>query len=451
MSNGSSVGPLNNAAAANNAATAEAGGFMAQLSVDVAAVQPYAALVVALIALANDLIQFNEPDPTTTMLDEINTELSLVFQQLNATDAGNTILARNSTVKSYLAEKALTALANLQGSLNNPTMYLPGDQITLCVKTLNDFKDYDTYAWNTTYSSEDFQEIYWTDVGLFQNTCKYEISGGGTFNASNDAGYGKRPPPKNPDGATVFEYRYSLPIYLYAVSIFLAVGGALDPNFLANQRPELGWIVSTLHRTHDKIKSGLTTLSPPDWTNAGLKETVCFNVNRSGPPGIRLIYDGANPDSVTGGMMEYGAVERFSGFSSIGSTYRITLNGDPGDSNPALFNKLQVRLLKRLQDVYAAVGLVNVWQTINQLSALLAQPAMPKATFTWPDGSVPYVDLTDWSFRQIIGLAKLAPVTNGLSLRALGGLIIGTQPFDTPYSPGATSFSFRTLLSNFSD
>src|SRR6516162_4795819 len=451
MSNGSSMGPLNDAAAANNAATAQAGGFMAQLSVDIAAVQPYASLVAAILTIVQALIQFNKPDPTTAMLDEINTELSLVFQQLNATDAGKTILDRNSTVKGYLTDKALTALANLQGSLNHPTLYPRGDQITLCVETLNDFHENDTYAWNTTYSSEEFQEIYWADVGLFQNTCKYEISGGGTFNASNDAGYGKRPPPKNPDGATVFEYRYSLPIYLYAVSIFLAVGGALDPNFLANRATEFAWIVSVLHRTHDQIKSGLTTLSPPDWTNAGLVETACFNANRSGPPGIRLIYDGANHDLVTGGMMEYGAVERFSGFSSIGSTYRINLSGGAADSNPALFNKLQLRLLKRLRDVYAAVGLVTVWQTINRLNALLGQPAMPKATYTWQDGSVPYLDLTDWSFRQIIGLAKLAPVTNGLSLRALGGLIIGTQPFDTPYSPGATSFSFRTLLTDFSD
>jgi hypothetical protein len=140
-------------------------------------------------------------------------------------------------------------------------------------------------------------------------------------------------------------------------------------------------------------------------------------------------------------------VERFSGVSSIGTTYQINLSGNASDSNPALFNKLQLRLLKRTQDVFAAVGLGRVWQTINRLSALLGQPAMPKPTFNWPDVSM--VDLTDWSFRQIVRVAKLAPTGNGHSLRALGALIIGTQPFDTPYSPGATTFSFRQLLTSF--
>ena len=45
--------------------------------------------------------------------------------------------------------------------------------------------------------------------------------------------------PRNADGVTVFDYRYSLPVYLDAVSIFLAVLGGLDPHFPGDQTAEL--------------------------------------------------------------------------------------------------------------------------------------------------------------------------------------------------------------------
>jgi hypothetical protein len=406
--------------------------------------QPFAAAAAAIIGLAQKLIQLNQPDPTQTALENLGTELQQLFDQLRASDAANAILSRNSTVLNDYMKYALTALGELNASYNNPTEYPPGPLIEDCVTTLVNFDSNDTYAWNTNYPVKESEKVYWTDAGLFTNVCKYSQG----FSASNDAGYGPRPPAPNDDRVTVFEYRLTLPAYLYAVSIFLAVGGALDPNFIADQSTPLGWALTTLQTKHSQIVSGLNTLCPPDWTSAGLVQTVCFNPDESGPPGIRLIYDASNPNLVTGAMMEYGAVERFSGVSSMGTTYQINLSGNASDSNPALFNKLQLRILKRTQDVYAAVGLVRVWQTINQLRGLLGQPPMAKPTFRWQDGS--FVDLTDWSLRQIVRLVKLATTGNGYRLRALGALIIGTQPFDTPYAPGATSFSLRRLLTEFS-
>jgi len=406
--------------------------------------QPYLAAAVAIISLVGTLVQLNQPDPTQTSLAKIQTALTNLFTELNAGGAGVTLLTRNTTLNGYLAG-ATDALNNLQNSFNDPVRYPPGQYIKACGTTLESLKNNDDYAWNTTYSSQDFEKIYWTDVGLFSNVCKY----GSGLTASNDAGYGPRPPKKNGDGVTVFEYRYALPLYLNAVSIFVAVLGTLDPNFPASQSAPLTTASVVLQGKYNQITSGLITLSPWDWTSGGLVQTVCSNPSGSGRPGISLIYDSSNPNVVVGGMMEYGAVEEFSGFSSIGSTYRISLNGNAADSDPALYNKLQLRLLKRTQDVFAAVGLVRVWKTINQLNALVGQPAMPKPTFQWPDGSV--FDMTHWSFRQVAGLTKLSPTANGHSFRALGAFIIGTQPFDTPYSPGATTFSFRQLLTNFSD
>jgi hypothetical protein len=445
MSNGDDIWTLiNNAYYDGDAAfIVDAGNALEGIAGVISVVQPYAAAAVAIIGLVQALIQLNQPNPTQTALENLATELQQLFDQLAASDFATAILSRNSRVLNDYMNDALTALGELKASYNNPTTYPPGPLIEGCVHTLNNFLSNDTDAWNTNYPLQEFEKVYWTDVGFFSNVCNY----GNNFSASNDAGYGPQPPAN--DGVTVFEYRLTLPEYLYAISIFLAVGGALDPNFIANQSIPLGWALSTLQTKHGQILSGLKTLYPPDWTTAGLLNTVCFNPNKTGPPGIRLIYDPSNPNLATGAMMEYGSVERFSGVSSMGTTYQINLSGNASDSNPALFNKLQLRLLKRTRDVYAAVGLGRVWQTINQLNALLGQPAMPKPTFNWSDGSV--VDLTDWSFRQICRVAKLAPTGNSSSLRALGALIIGTQPFDTPYAPGATNFSFRQLLTNFSD
>jgi hypothetical protein len=109
-----------------------------------------------------------------------------------------------------------------------------------------------------------------------------------------------------------------------------------------------------------------------------------------------------------------------------------TLNGYIG---PALTQLQTVQ--ERTKDVYVGVGLRNVWQVIGNLNALVGDPPLSGTSFG------------DWSFREILGLSNLAPTSGGYSLRALGEFIIGTEPLDTPYTPGATAFSFQTLLTDF--
>jgi hypothetical protein len=148
-------------------------------------------------------------------------------------------------------------------------------------------------------------------------------------------------------------------------------------------------------------------------------------------------------------IIEYGAAEKFSGNSSIGDSYQIDFLGPNDSQNPSFLNKLQVRTLKRTKDVYINCGLLTVWQTINQLNALVGDPPLSSSTLQWQDGSA--VDLVRWSSRQVFHLTKLARSGAGYSLRALGKFLIETQPLDTPYSAGATSFSLTSLLTNFSD
>jgi hypothetical protein len=121
----------------------------------------------------------------------------------------------------------------------------------------------------------------------------------------------------------------------------------------------------------------------------------------------------------------------------VGDSYQINLVGLNSYADPTTFYKYQIRLLKRTKDVYIGVGLRNAWQVIDNLNALAGDPPLSGPNFG------------DWSFREILGLSNLAPTSSGFSLRALGEFIIGTQPFDTPYTQGATTFSFGTLLTDF--
>jgi hypothetical protein len=447
MSNGDQWATINAAFESESTFVESLSDTCAGIAAIIAEVQPIAAAALAIISLAEKLIQLNQPDPTQESLAKIQAAIQDLFTELNAAEAAQAVLDRNSKVNEYIAH-AQTALNNLHGAYYHPTDYPPGDQIKECVYTLKTLKNKDDYVWNTSYSSQYFERIYWTDAALPLCDCNIW---GGTWRTKTEARYGTLVPPLNSDNSTVFEYRYSLPVYLNAVSIFLAVGGTLDPNFLENQSAELNEAVSVLQGKYKQIQSGIKTLSPPDWTSVGLVETACLGrFSMPNPPGIRLVYDTSNPYLVIGGMMEYGAVERFSGVSSVSSTYRIDLTNSVSDTNQALDNKLQLRVLKRTRDVFATVGLVRVWQTINQLNALVGQPAMPKPTFTW-DGS--FFDMTDWSFRQIIGLVKLPASTNGFSLRALAALIIKTQPFDTPFTNASANVpvSLTDLLTNFTD
>jgi hypothetical protein len=416
---------------------------------------PFTSGILNVASVIAKLGAFLSPDPLQSQIDTLRQQLHDTFVELTAIDAASQTLDRKTLFHDIVANIS-TSVGHIQDSINEPNVYSAGSLIQACQTQLNRFVAKDDWIWNVIYSLADFEKIYWSDYGQNQSICYYLVVGGGFPADSENAGYGPRAPSPNPDG-TVFEYRVTLPIYLWAIASFLAVGRALDPNFL--NEPD---IISDLVKARDTLQwvyadnimqNGLIPLLPPDWTTLGLRETACPSPVGGGPqprPALRLNYGvGAQPPPIAGVVIEYGAAEKFSGGSSIGNSYQVDFPSAADMQNRAVFNKLQIRTLKRTKDLYVEIGLLTVWQTINQLNALLGQPAMPKPTFTWQDGSM--VDLTDWSFRQIVSLAKLAPTANGYSLRALGALIIGTQPFDTPYSPGATTFSLRQLLTNFSD
>lgn len=385
-------------------------------------------------------------DQIQSAIQKVNHTVDQILALVGETAEAAQITNRNQKIVDNISAVS-TALQNIPAGLNDPTLYPPSTIINECQLALNDFDlSLSDNLWAVAYTLQ----VWWTDTGLYQGTCYHTLVGGGIAPTTNDVGYGPQPAPPDQNGATVFCYTTALPAYLLALSTFLAAGSCFDSNFTVNQITTLREHGDRLHKLHDKIKSGIKQLKPPNWPTTGLTLTACPSPVEGAPPpspaGIRLKY---SSDRVTAAMIEYGAVEKYSGYSSIGDTFTINVSSAADEFDPAPFSKLQLRLWKRTKDVYNGVGLSAVWQAVNRLRTLAGDAPLPSPTFAWEDGLM--TNFTDWSLRQIAGLSRLARSTNGYSLRAFASFIVGTQPFDTPYAPGATSFSFRNLLTEFSD
>jgi hypothetical protein len=74
----------------------------------------------------------------------------------------------------------------------------------------------------------------------------------------------------------VFDYRVTLPLYLWAISTYLVVGRASGLQFFSDTltKSDLGGAASVLAWVYNKVMP-LSLLSPPDWTFLGLSATAC--------------------------------------------------------------------------------------------------------------------------------------------------------------------------------
>jgi|SRR5579863_851654 len=393
-----------------------------------------------IFSLVTSLINLNKPDPVLAALDAIQTAIQNDFQQLNKAVCGSQIIASNTNLLNQIGPPT-TQLQALFAFVNaNPQAAQVVDFILPCITALNDLGlAVEPAVWASVFECQ----VYWTDSGQFQCQCPegipHQLPASGA-----DSGYGLQAPSPNPDGVTVFSYTFILPFYLRALSLFLAVAGSLDPSFTTNYADVLRASATLLKTIHDQIlQEGLVQLSPPSPSSpvSSFFAIACEATGPAGelpgPPGIRLNWSIGQKGAFTqtGATIEYGAVEKFSGFNSMGSNYQL-----PGDGySSAIFNKLQVRLLKRAKNVYIGVGLPRVRQVINQLNALVGDPPLEGPSFA------------DWSFRQVFNLAGFATGSNSnsLSLRALAAFIIQTLPLDTPFATPNVTLSFRSLLDKF--
>jgi hypothetical protein len=415
-----------------------------------------------IFSLVSALGSIGQPDPLQeilTALQNIQSEITTDFQQLEAGVTEDDLLTRNSNVQTAIAP-ALSSLQLVKDYIGaSVTREQALNQIEPCLTTLNTLTFTEDSYWYLSAHWLQNLSFYWSDKGLFQGTCYYAtLSGGGGRAPSpevvtSDVGYGQQLPPTTADGA-VFNYIYILPSYLYAISIFIGVAGSYIANFA--QDPDLGPIlqssVAQLQTIHNLIRdNGIKQLLPPNWSTNGPLGLACNPSTLTSSRGIRLTYTGSGYDP-SNALIEYGAVDLFSGFGSVDGEYQIqAANGGnistvlaTGTYDSITYRKMLVRAMKRQKDVYVGIGLKTVWDTINRLLVMLGQPQMPGPAFS------------DWSFRQVFQVSQFPAIGSGLSLRSLAYFIMAADPADTPYNSSTSggvglfiTISMRAILTQF--
>jgi hypothetical protein len=410
-----------------------------------------AGAVTGVIALVNGIKSLFEEDPTQEALQAILTTIQNDFAQLNAADKAGRIIQKLQNLDN-ITGPAETQLQQLQAKM--PT------DIGQCLTAINELAiNPDAISnWQAVFSDQ----IFWTDAGQYFQFKNIEVSPFGQTATALDAGYGQQTPPEV--GADlVFSYLYVLPDFLRTLAIFIAVAGTDDPDWVTDYGPQVLQPVAAFlkNNVHDTIASAITQLSPGSWDGQTLWKAIGVSpVEGPSTPSGKWPWQGVSaipavPRSVTvlskdpppplieppiptatGANLEFGAVEKYSGYSSMGD-YQISFQDIPSNSpDPAPFNKFQIRLLKRAIDVYIGVGLLQLWNAINNLNALVGAPPAPRHP------------LNGWSFHKILQMSEIRPdpVTQRLSLYGLAGFLKHTQPLDTDQTAPMTSF--QELLSH---
>jgi hypothetical protein len=388
----------------------------------------------------------NQGDPLQALLDTIQRD----FQQLQADLKAQHIIERRTNQANAIGPAkavldTLDSLVSQQPPLTGPERL---EQIQPCITAIEELSP--DALWETPFNDQ----IFWTDAGSYMwpilfppNPRHPEL---GPTQIPLDRGYGEQAPTAD-SSAVVFNYFYILAAYVEALFIFLAVAASLFPDFAQRFAEKvLRPVIDLLQTRHDTILSGITRLSPGQWdrqklldllsqvfiqSTAGITPLASLasvqGLVRSLTPLVPL--PPAFLGSLGGVNIEYGAVETFSGSSSV-ADYKITFQEIEAmpESDASAFNKFQIRLEKKAKDVYVAVGLLSVWQLINRLKAMVGDAPLARPNFA------------DWSFRNIISTTQISPRPDGsFHLSDLARFLTNTVPLDT--APSA-AFSFRALL-----
>lgn len=292
------------------------------------------------------------------------------------------------------------------------------------------------------------------------------------------------PPDVDVSHTEIWDYRYTLPCILKAISMYLFATGIVeqDPkNYTKIYGNELKKWADRLLAIHDKIKDGIVPIRAPSHDELVGIDLIAVTVNDVNGEAIITSYGSENnPTYLTemiptykqdqGGLTGsvwyncgqiYGAVERYSAYPSIGhwpqlsipeSPYCVYMEGTypetiyrgeeieyrdrhwviyrsanspppPSEFFKQFYARHALATLKKCKDVYSLVGLQSVWNIINQLRILSGNP--PLRENPWVNWSIREVD-------QVVGKAgferpSTAEAGQPISMRNIAS-ILGTLP-----------------------
>jgi len=240
-----------------------------------------------------------------------------------------------------------------------------------------------------------------------------------------------------------------LPAFLGAIGYFVDVGVTLRPTEFARTPAWANIIrddcITPLMTYHEKILHGENNDGGIVYVAAPSASDLADNFDTWGALwrwDTRLGDFALDLDTYLGWLIlghtgsfprPYGAVEVYTGYSSIGSYPPIEDVLDEG-AYTRFFAKYLLRCLARGKEVYRGIGLPAVWQTINKLKAMVGDPLLGPS-------------FGDWSLKEVYNL--LGQVVEGpklipyLSVNDLAVFLQNTTP---TFSFGSGPISLRQML-----
>jgi hypothetical protein len=395
----------------------------------------------------------SDPDPNAAVLAELRSE----FLRLAIEQRAENIITRINNGITLLgpAQEVGRKIKSLLKAQPPPTEVERLNEIGVCQQSLHQLQE--DNLWTAPFNDQ----IFYSDGGKYM----WPVLDPGVpvpgpnpqppppFPIPVDRGYGAQAP--QPDGTgRVFNYFYVLLAYQESMFLLQATVTALLPDF-PQRFPEfiddLRRAADSMQQRHDQIVGGIIALSPlgpGPWDQGKLLDALShvflgqfakgitpltplqslnlsvFSVGLPVLPILLPLLGGVN--------IEYGAVEKFSGASSMGD-YKLTFQqiGAMQPSDTSVFNKFKLRLEKKQKDVYILVGLTDILRTINAFRTMLGDAPVPRPGFG------------DWSIRAMMTTAQVQRRADGFHVRDLIKFIRETPPDDTPK---LLQSSFRSLL-----
>lgn len=333
-------------------------------------------------------------------LQDVLNAIQTAFSQLEGQIAASDKLQRMRDVDLGInpAVAVLEQLPAIMKSTPPPSQDFKLTQIQTCLESVLFFTDYDD-KWQAAKADLPYYSDGWS---------------------------GTLAPQAGSDGL-VFNYTYTLPQFLRAISILLTTIRALEPKSLQSYSEVFTHCVNRLATVHQTITSGIVGARMPSVSDVGFYSPSSdgYDVGPQGsqPQGYFSTNWTTNPGGGDAVLNPYGAVEIYSGSNNVGSyatdffPYGVDLTNWGTTSANNFMALIALRITKQMKSLYVQIGMPTVLTLLNQLRQLIGQP---------PSTDAPY---SAWPFSEVIAML-------GLTLAPHHGIGI-SSPWSEP--PGLES------------
>jgi hypothetical protein len=180
-----------------------------------------------------------------------------------------------------------------------------------------------------------------------------------------------------PHDNLVFNYIYTRPQFLHAISIFLTVMFALRPSALAKHISDLVQCATgRLQGVHDKITASTGIV--------GTKIPTANDVSSNGVDGVLVTWESYWWDFSQGGfgrstppgdprLWPFGAVETYSGVGNVDSYWPFLPDRIDGGITDGFFSLLALRIENRKKQLFAKLGFPAVRDAMIQIQRITGQ------------------------------------------------------------------------------